>query len=134
MMILGTHGDCLGYLLTLRFAKQCRCVDDEFVRCNVLLLALLLCESHTHNVHVRCYCSSKYSRRTVGLSVQDTLHVTCTLQHLRSDQHRAFAETDSNYAAVDKLVNSSANMQRFLDDIIKYHSVHQQEGLAQNNQ
>lgn len=56
------------------------------------------------------------------------------LQHLRSDQHRQFAENDSNYAAVDKLINSDASMQRFLSDIMKYHSVHQREGLAQENE
>lgn len=37
--------------------------------------------------------------------------------HLRDDQHRTFARTDSNYASLDKAINEGPNIQDFLNEL-----------------
>ena len=52
-------------------------------------------------------------------------------QHIESDTHLRFARDESNFSALDDMIKTGPNMDRFLTDVIKYHKLHVREGLEQ---
>ncbi|XP_070566050.1 transcriptional regulator ATRX-like isoform X2 [Ptychodera flava] len=42
--------------------------------------------------------------------------------HLKSDTHQAFVSKPRNYVSLDAMVSEGPNMERFLEDVLKFHS------------
>ncbi|CAH1789270.1 unnamed protein product [Owenia fusiformis] len=55
-------------------------------------------------------------------------------QHIRGEQHRKFVATEENFTSLDSLIQQGPNMQRFLDDVLRYHTIHQVEAKLESHE
>ena len=51
------------------------------------------------------------------------------LQHIKTDAHRTFVSSEKNFISLDMLIARGPNMEQFLNDVIRFHDQHKQEGL-----
>ena len=57
--------------------------------------------------------------------------VFCPTQHVRCESHREFVRNRDNYASLDSMISQGPNLERFLEDAVKYQDQHSAEGQAE---
>ena len=50
-------------------------------------------------------------------------------QHVKCESHKQFVKEKSNYSSLDAMISARPNLDQFLDDVIRYHKLHMQEGI-----